>query len=154
MDYEPPVPPPLSQIALKNTTTGANIDITDGDTITIMGDDGDVIWRLIGLNAPESTEPGFDEARDALADIIDNADEVTVAVFNQELFGTKQRQYTTDGGAIVHRDRYFGWLYIDGIPLFDPLQFSPTNIRGAATGGEIHDYAALLEAERQKRERR
>ena len=72
------------------------------------------------------------------------------------MFGRTQRFFNEQDGVIVHRDRFFGWVYVDGVVLFDPTLFTATNTRGIQTGGDIPEegfyayYKGLLEKERQQ----
>ncbi len=153
-DLEDPVPqpPPLDTFVVGKTrsdVTFDQLDIIDGDTIAFMGDEGDVPFRIVGLAAPESTQPGFNEAREGLQQVLRDAETVSIVIWRPDMFGTSQRFFNEQEGVIVHRDRYFAWVYVDGVPLFDPSLFTPTNTRGIKTGGDVPDYVELLAQQRE-----
>ena len=153
-----PEPPPLSTFADddRSDIPFDRIDVIDGDTFSFMGDEGDIPFRIVGLAAPESTQPGFNEAREALERIFSEADQVSLVTWRPDMFGRTQRFFNEQDGVIVHRDRFFGWVYVDGVVLFDPTLFTATNTRGIQTGGDIPEegfyayYKGLLEKERQQ----
>ncbi len=157
-----PDPPPLSTFADEDRADIPfdRIDVIDGDTITFMGDDADVPFRIIGLASPESTQPGFTEARDALQRIFAEADQISIVTWKRDMFGRTQRFFNEQDGVIVHRDRLFAWVYVDGVVLMDPTLFTPTNVRGIQTGGAVPEegffayYTGLLDARRQEKARR
>lgn len=142
IDYEPPTPPPVDELETGFTVDDmADVQVIDGDTITVLLDDGPMRVRIIGINAPEVTQPGYAEARASLDAVIANATNITVGVFKPELFGLTQLSGPTE-------KRLLAWLYVDGIPLYDPTVFSASNPRGAGVGGKVLDLEALLEARR------
>ena len=146
IDFTPPAPPPLDEVEAEHTTTPDRVTVVDGDTVKIMGDDGPVFLRLLGINAPERDEPGYAESKLGLMDVIDESSQVSFAIWQPERYGRTQTFFTRDAVAgVQYRDRTFVWLYVDGKPLYDATVFTPTNIRGVGTGGEIPDYQAMKE---------
>ena len=145
LNWEPPAPPPLSETVAYHETTYDNLRIVDGDTIEIAGETGPVFVRLLGLNTPEKGQPGYEAAWRGLDNLLRDADKVQFAVFDPDRYGVKVSSLAREGGSIVHRDRLLVWLYVNGIPVFDPGEFSPTNIRGVETGGSVPQYQVLYE---------
>jgi hypothetical protein len=103
-----------------------------------MLEDGPMRVRIIGLNAPELTQSGYAEAREQLARVITRADEVTFGIYRPELFGMIQQSAPGE-------KRLLAWIYIDGIPLYDPSVFGSNNPRGAGSGGKVVNLEAILE---------
>jgi len=143
LDWEPPQPPPVSELEKAIETEARFVSVEDGDTIRLATANGDVRVRIIGLNAPEQGQVGYSDAWDRLNDIIEGAGTVTVGRYRSDLFPTVQN-------VDVGEQRIFGWLYVDGVPLYDPAVFTATNQTGAETGGNVTDLAARLAAERQR----
>lgn len=145
INFEPPEPPPLTDVETAHTTTPDYVTVTDGDTVKIMGEDGPVFLRLLGINAPEKNTPGGGASALALMDLIDDADEVSFAIWQPEKYGRTQTFFTRDeDGAVTYRDRTFVWLYVDGVPIYDSTVFSATNVRGVGVGGEsVPDYQKM-----------
>lgn len=144
IDYQPPVPPPVAEVQTGLRLTGdelADLEVIDGDTLSVMTADGAMRVRLIGINAPEATQEGYAEARDQLARVLENAEEVVLAVFDPETFGLSQ--LTAPG-----EHRLLLWLNVDGVWIYDPSVFGADNQRGAGVGGTVLDLQAILEAGR------
>jgi hypothetical protein len=159
LNWEQPQPPPLNQLEQDwaVTDTPELLSVVDGDTIRIpvgmMGvEDSPAFVRFIGLNTPEKGEDGFRESLEGLADILLQADKVQFVVWKPNEYGFRTQAFTIEEDVVVTRDRLLVWLYIDGVPLFDPEEFSRQNIRGVRTGGSVPDYQALLDAETTRRE--
>lgn len=151
LEYSAPQPP--SRVAdLDAAFSGppSRFVVTDGDTIEYMGSDGvRVPFRLVGINAPESYQVGGAEATNRLQRLLDQAETVTVGMFDRERYGETQTFFTTVDGQPAKRERVFGWLYIDGEPVWFPELFGPDNERGAplGVGGEIPDYSKWMKGE-------
>lgn len=144
LNYEPPVPPPVEDLETGINITGdelGDLAVIDGDTVSLLLEDGDTRIRFIGINAPEPTQPGYAEARSNLQEVIEGASEVTIGIYKPELFGLTQLSAPGER-------RLLAWLYIDGHPLFDASVFTASNPRGAGVGGNVVDLPALLEAGR------
>jgi hypothetical protein len=145
LNYEPPVPPPVAELESGLTLSGeelADVEVVDGDTISVLLADGPMRVRLIGINAPEVTQEGYQDARTNLQALVEGADEVVVGFYKPELFGMSQ--LTAPG-----EHRLIAWLYIDGVPIYDPSVFTAQNPRGAGVGGTVLDLEAIYEAGRQ-----
>jgi hypothetical protein len=121
------------------------VSVEDGDTLRVVtAGEGEVRVRVIGLNAPEQGQAGYAEAFDELARVIADAREITLGIFEPETFPLVQE---TEPDTF----RVFAWLYVDGVPLYNPSVFTATNPTGADVGGTVQDLAALLAAERERR---
>lgn len=143
LNWEPPVPPKVEDLKTGIRVSGdqlADLDVVDGDTVAVWTADGPMRVRLIGINAPEVTQEGYAEAREQLARILEDADEVVFGVWKPELFGMSQ--LSAPGAR-----RLLAWLYVDGVPVYDPSVFSASNPRGAGVGGRVVDLVALRDAE-------
>ena len=144
IDYEPPDPPPVDQldfgIALTpQQVSDGTVEVLDGDTISLLTADGPLRIRLIGINAPEMTQDGGPEATSNLIDLLNNAESVVLGFYKPELFGITQRTSPSER-------RLFAWLYVDGVPIWDPSVFTSSNPRGAGVGGTVLDLAGILSA--------
>ena len=53
-------------------------EVVDGDTLHVVGPDGELTVRVLGINTPESGECFSDEATDALDDLVDGVDLILV----------------------------------------------------------------------------
>lgn len=143
LNYQPPVPPKVEDLDTGLRLTGEQLDdmdVVDGDTVAVWTEDGPMRVRIIGINAPEVTQEGYAEAREALAKLLEDADEVVLGVWKPELFGMSQQ--SAPGAR-----RLLAWLYVDGVPVYDPTVFSADNPRGAGVGGRVLDLVALRDAE-------
>jgi len=154
LNWTHPEPPTLDKLEQDwfETDTPELLSVVDGDTIRIPTDDGPAFVRFIGLNTPEKGEDGFRESLEGLADILLQADKVQFVVWKPNEYGFRTRAFTIEEDVVVTRDRLLVWLYIDGVPLFDPEEFSRQNVRGVRTGGSVPDYQVLLDAEITRRE--
>lgn len=144
LNYEPPTPPAVEDLETGIRVSGdelRDVEVIDGDTLSVLLDDGPMRVRLIGINSPEVTQAGYAEARDNLAEVVGDASELTIGVYKPELFGMSQ--LTAPG-----EHRLLAWLYVDGVPLYDPSVFTADNPRGAGVGGSVIDLQAILEANR------
>jgi hypothetical protein len=142
LDYEPPVPPPVDELTQGLLVTDKdleNVAVIDGDTISVMLEDGPMRVRLIGINAPEATQDGYQEARGNLEALVAQADEIVFGLYKPELFGTTQ--LTAPG-----EHRLLAWLYVDGVPIYDASVFTVENPRGAGVGGTVLDLEAIYQA--------
>jgi hypothetical protein len=140
IDYTPPVPPPVADLESGIQVAGDDLNdlaVIDGDTVSILLEDGPMRVRFVGLNAPEVTQPGYSEAREQLARVVAGAEEITLGIYRPELFGLTQLSAPGER-------RLLAWLYIDGVPIWDPSVFSADNPRGAGTGGRVLDLEAIL----------
>jgi hypothetical protein len=149
LDYEAPVPPPVDsdEITQSIRFTGKEVnmgDVTvfDGDTLGIVAEDGNVAVRLIGINAPDNGDPDYTTATKRLNDLIQGAEEVRLVQWRAEDFGATTTPSPTG------EQRLLMWLYVDGVPIYDPTVFGADNTRGAAVGGTLLDYAAIYAAGR------
>ena len=135
LDYEDPVPPPVADLDVAITHTPARFSVVDGDTIAYQTKDNrEVRFRLLGVNAPEDNT--F-EGRQAAADLeraSNQADEVTIGLFDRDRYGTTQPFFNETVDGPERTERIFGWLYLDGDPVWFPEVFSPDNERGAPLG--------------------
>jgi hypothetical protein len=141
IDYEPPSPPPVAELESGIRVAGddlADLAVVDGDTMSVMLEDGPMRVRLIGINAPEVTQSGYAEAREQLARVIAGATEVTFGIYKPELFGMIQQSAPGER-------RLLAWLYVDGVPLYDASVFTSDNPRGAGSGGKVVNLEAILE---------
>ena len=76
--------------------------VVDGDTLYVAGSAGELEVRVIGVNTPESGECFFDEATDALADLVEGTDLVLVADRSDvDQFGRALRYVETVDGVDV-----------------------------------------------------
>ena len=119
---EPPEPPPLSEAELKYSIDDqTNVTVIDGDTINVGIEDGEELSiRLIGLNSPNLSQPGYEEYRDDLRSLFDGTHQIDFVVWKPATYGAS----TLQAPGVVRQKM---WLYVDGVPLFDPLLFSPVN---------------------------
>lgn len=135
LDYEDPVPPPVADLDVAITHTPARFSVVDGDTVAYQTKDNrEVRFRLLGVNAPEDNT--F-EGRQAAADLeraLNQADEVTIGMFDRDRYGTTQPFFNVTVDGPERTERIFGWLYLDGDPVWFPEVFSPDNERGAPRG--------------------
>lgn len=143
LDWEPPQPPPVDELEKAIEVPARFVSVEDGDTVRLVTLDGDIRVRVIGINAPEQGQVGYSDAWDQLAAVLDQAETVTVGQYRPDLFPTVQR-------VDADEQRIFGWLYVDGVPLYDPAVFTATNPTGAETGGDVTDLVARLAEERQR----
>ena len=90
-------PPPTS--ATEGTDNWRSTEIVDGDTLYVSGPLGELEVRIIGVNTPESGECFYEEATDALAELVTGNDLVLVADRSDvDQFGRALRYVeTTDG---------------------------------------------------------
>lgn len=119
----------------------ADLEVIDGDGVTVLFGDGPLRVRFVGINAPEVTQEGYQEARSNLEELIAGADEVVIGIYKPELFGLTQLSAPGER-------RLLAWLYVDGVPIYDPATFTADNPRGAGVGGNVLDLQAILEAGR------
>ncbi|REK25923.1 MAG: hypothetical protein DWQ40_00430 [Actinobacteria bacterium] len=150
LNWEAPEPPPVAELSNAVTTEDANeISVIDGDTLVAHAADGTPLYfRLLGLNAPEQGQAGYGEASITLRRLLDQAGTITIGQFQPELFGTTQEFRTQDAGIVVDRERVFAWLYVDGVPIYDPSVFTATNPRGTpGVESEVPDYFGYLNAQ-------
>ena len=148
LNYQPPVPPKLAAPEAKDLArisitpeqiSDHTIDVLDGDTLSLTTADGILRVRIVGINSPEATQEGYAEATSNLQGILAFAKTVDLVMFHPELFGVSQ--LTAPG-----EERLLLWLYIDGVPIYDPTVFGSDNPTGAGVGGEVTDLAAILKA--------
>lgn len=145
IDYQPPQPPPVAELEAGFSLAGddlADLAVIDGDTVSVMLEDGPMRVRFIGINAPEATQPGYQEARTMLEEVVEDAEEVTIGIFDPEMFGMIQQSAPGER-------RLLAWLYVDGVPIYDPTVFGAANPRGAGVGGRVVDLPAILAEGRQ-----
>ena len=151
LDYEDPEPPAIADLdAAVTTSDPREIHVVDGDTIEIATTDGaSVPFRLLGINTPEKQQEGYEESRIALNRLINEAlergESVTLGAFNAGRYGTTQAFRSDQGNVIVDNERVFAWLYIGGVPVFDPEVFTSVNPRGVGVGGSIPDYQSMYD---------
>ncbi len=90
-------PPPTS--AIGDTDNWRSTEIVDGDTLYVSGPLGELEVRIIGVNTPESGECFYEEATDALAELVAGNDLVLVADRSDvDQYGRALRYVeTTDG---------------------------------------------------------
>jgi endonuclease YncB( thermonuclease family) len=75
----PPATSPAGSISEPLTATGWKVlEVVDGDTLRVVGPDGEQRVRLIGVNAPEEDECFHDEATAVLRDVAGRAAVVLV----------------------------------------------------------------------------
>jgi endonuclease YncB( thermonuclease family) len=93
----PSTAPPTS--APEGTDAWRSTEIVDGDTLYVSGSAGELEVRIIGINTPESGECFYDEATEALAELVDGNELVLVADRSDvDQFGRALRYVeTTDG---------------------------------------------------------
>lgn len=149
LDYQPPVPPSVDELGQKEGTSGVRITrdeisngelaVVDGDTVSILLSDGPTRVRLYGINSPEIGQDGYSQATQNLQQVIDAADEVVIGFFDTPTLGLVQ---TSAPG----ERRLIGWLYVNGVPIYDPSVFTADNPRGAGLGGNVIDLMAILNA--------
>jgi endonuclease YncB( thermonuclease family) len=137
LDFDPPQPPPLAQV--EASFTPPYPVAIDGDTFAMHVGGGErVRVRIVGLNAPEQGQEGYEEARQMLDDLLTSGRDLQVAVWEPDRYGVVQDTDPNGGW------RMFAWLYVDGKPLYDPSVFESTNPSGARVGGEVVDLEGLL----------
>lgn len=147
LDYEPPVPPSVEELGRREGTAGFHVSrdqidagelaVIDGDTLSVLLEDGPTRIRLYGINAPEVGQDGYTEATSQLSQVLDAADEVVIGFFDTETLGLVQ---TSAPG----EQRLIGWLYVNGKPIYDPSVFTADNPRGVGVGGDVVDLMAIL----------
>lgn len=145
LDFEAVVPPSVDELQVSWNATPNQVAVVDADTIRLTTRRGDFRMRVIGINAPEQGQVGYLESKDSLMEVIRNADEITFGLHRPELFGTSQ-VVTPEG-----EKRLIAWLYIDGVPLYDPANFTATNPQGIDIGGDPIDVVELLRQRQQER---
>lgn len=146
LDYEPPTPPPVADLPFGISVSRADIasgglEVIDGDTVSVAAEDGPLRVRFIGINAPEVGDDNYVQAVRNLEAVIARADEVVLGIFEPETFGVSQMSGPDDR-------RMLAWLYVDGVPIYDPSIFGADNPRGAGVGGKVLDLEAILDAGR------
>lgn len=146
LDFEASVPASLddAEAGLSVPTEmiqDGTVQVLDGDTLSLLTENGPLRVRLIGINAPETTQQGYTEATEALMGLLDRAERVDLVVYDPDLFGVTQ---LTGPG----EERLLMWLFVDGVPIYDPDVFTSENPRGAGVGGNVLDLDAILEAGR------
>lgn len=136
LDWEPPTPPPVEQLAFARTVTPDDIVVIDGDTVDVYEETGSYRVRLIGVNAADfnSLNTNQDdlarEHQDALKRVLRSGSEITFGIFEPELYGSVlDRDPETDSA------RYLMWLYVDGRPVYDPSAFTFRRPTGVASQG-------------------
>lgn len=146
LDFKPSVPASLADIPEGAGLTfepgqlsDGTVEVIDGDTLSLVTASGPMRVRLIGINAPEKTQQGYTEASASLSKVLRGAENVVLAVYKPELFGVTQ--LTAPG-----EERLLMWLFVDGVPIFDPSVFTADNPRGAGVGGTVLDLEAILRA--------
>ena len=93
-------PPPAS--AAEGTDNWRSTEVVDGDTLYVSGPTGELEVRLIGVNTPESGECFYEEATDALAELVTGNDLVLVVDRSDvDQFGRALRYVETTGGVDV-----------------------------------------------------
>ena len=147
IDYESPIPPSVEELGKVKGTAGVTfgpeqvesgeVGVIDGDTLSVLLSDGLMRIRLFGINAPEIGQNGYQEATANLINLLEEAESVTIGFFQTETLGLVQRTSPEE-------NRLIGWLYVNGIPIYDPSVFTADNPRGAGVGGEVLDLAAIL----------
>ena len=143
LDYEAPVPPLESALDVKVSGAPSEFRVVDGDTIAYTAADGeDVRFRLMGINAPDdhATQVGYSEATFALRDFLNRHDNVTLGSFDAERYGTTQKFKSFLAGRVVEDERIYAWLYVDGVPVWNPGEFTPDNERGLPTTVAVPEY--------------
>ena len=146
LDYEPPSPPQESALDVKISGTPEQFDVVDGDTLAWTTPDGErVRFRLMGLNAPDDheTQEGYVQAMNDLQRFLNSHDNVTLGSFESERYGTTQKFKSAVDGKVVEDERIFAWLYVDGVPVWDPAEFGPDNPRGMPSAVAVPRYSEL-----------
>ncbi len=145
LDWETPDPPPVNELEYRFDVSPGGIQVVDGDTVEVNTADGTVVFRLMGINTPEKEQIGAAQAATNLQRFLDNhPDNIVIGVFNPSLFGRTQSFRAFEGDAVVERNRVFGWLYVDGVPIYDPSVFTADNPRGVGIGGNVPDFESML----------
>ena len=145
LGYEEPVPPAESGLDIKVTGTPDEFRVVDGDTIAWTAPDGqDIRFRLMGINAPDNhpSETGYTDAKDDLREFLDSLGTVTLGSFEADRYGTTQKFMSFINGEAVADERLFAWLYGDGVPVWNPGEFSPNNERGLSRNVAVPEYRA------------
>jgi hypothetical protein len=143
LDWTPPTPPPVEGLENAFRASPSDVVVEDGDTFRVLTRDGDIRVRIIGINAPEQGQEGYAEAAEQLERLLAAATDIVIGQYEPEKFGAVQQ---VDENAV----RLFAWLYVDGVPIYDPAAFTATNQRGVETGGKVTDLAALMAANRKE----
>ena len=93
-------PPPVSVI--EGTDDWRSTDVVDGDTLYVSSSTGELEVRIIGVNTPESGECFYEEATDALAELVTGNDLVLVVDRSDvDQFGRALRYVETIDGVDV-----------------------------------------------------
>lgn len=109
----------------------SDIFVHDGDTLDVMTETGPVRFRLIGVNAPDSPMPGFEESFKDLFDLLKGSgyDDVKLVVWRPDFFGvTAGRNFETG------EPRLKAWLFVNGVPIFHEESFTFRNPTGRSSG--------------------
>ena len=138
LDFEQVEPPPVNELDVFWTARPSQVTVVDADTVRLITERGDLRVRIIGINAPEQGQRGYLESKDSLTQLLRQAKEITIGLYRPELFGTTQ-VVTPEG-----EKRLIAWLYVDGVPLYDPSNFTATNPQGIDIGGDPLDLLDLL----------
>ena len=78
------------------------VDVVDGDTLDVTGPGGALTVRIVGINTPEIDECLYDEATEALAELVDGEDLVLVRDESDvDRFGRALRYVETVDGTDV-----------------------------------------------------
>jgi len=145
LDFEAVQPPTVEDLETFWTARPQQVFVVDADTLRVVTRRGDLRIRIIGINAPEQGQTGYLESKDSLIEVLKGAGEITIGMHRPELFGSTQ-VVSPEG-----EKRLIAWVYIDGVPLYDPSNFTATNPQGIDIGGDPLDLLDLL---RQRQEER
>ena len=141
VDFKPPEPPPIPDLQLSIEAKPNQVAVVDGDGLEVVLEDGTVPVRILGLLAPDRGQPGYEEAAENLQRLIDGAETITFGISEPETFGTTQLQGP-------NRKRAYMWLYVDGVPIWDPSLFTPESPRASSGQGVVSDLQAIYESGR------
>ena len=151
LDYAPPVPPAVTELETRVSGAPAEFRVVDGDTLAYMTPDGEETrFRLLGINAPDDheTQTGYVEATDSLRAFLNEHDNVTLGTFETERYGTTQKFKSFVGdGRVVQDERIFAWLYVDGVAVWNPAEFTADNPRGLPTNAIVPQYQTYFDRE-------
>lgn len=98
LNAESDVSEPVENTVVSTRTTALVTEVVDGDTITVSG--GERI-RLIGIDAPESDEPYYEESKEYLKDkILYREVELESDITDKDVYGRSLRYIWYDGELI------------------------------------------------------
>jgi len=134
--WEPDLPGNYDTLAdedlrLTYSVTPDDVTVIDGDTLDVQTAEGTVRFRLIGVNAPDDPMPGWEDANSDLYDLIKNEgyDDIRLVVWRPEFYGT-----TAGTDYQTGQPRVKVWLYVNGVPIYNPSAFTFRNPTGRGTG--------------------